>query len=82
MSSETDAIEFDLLVKRGGALGLYVQRHKQYDPCAPGGDLYVQEQRGRFLRAGGVGNPPSLLRYATAEQVHEFLQRMENDRCK
>jgi hypothetical protein len=80
MMAETDEISFDLLVKRGAALGLFVQRHRTYDPCAPGGDLYVMEQRGRWLRAGNTGNPPSLLRYADAETVHEFLMQMENAR--
>ena len=75
MSAETDAAEFDRLKAIGKDLGLHVERHKVFDPLTHngGGDLYVQQRRAIFYYQGGKGNPPSLLRYATAERVREFL---------
>ena len=72
--AETSDQDFDLLVMRGKALGLFVQRHRYYDPCRPGGDLYVTELKGRWLRMGKTGNPPSILKFATADTVSNFLK--------
>jgi hypothetical protein len=79
MGTETDQIEFDHLKRRGKALGLHVERHRVFDPAAHGGDLYVQERKAIYAFNGGQGNPPSLLRYATAEQVHNFLFEREQN---
>jgi hypothetical protein len=68
--AETDDIEFDLLRRRADEAGFFVQRHRDYDPCRGGGDLYLQEKR--ELRRDRM---PSLLKYATADQIHEFLNR-------
>jgi hypothetical protein len=73
MGIETEPSEFDHLQRRGKSLGLHVERHRVFDPSAPGGDLYVQQRRAIYNFEGGTGNPPSLLRYATAEQVRTFL---------
>lgn len=77
MTTETDQITFDLLRARAANRGFHLQRHKVWDPCARGGDLYIMEQKARWLRGGNTGNPPSLMRYATAEQVSDFLRKVE-----
>jgi hypothetical protein len=64
----TDEIEFDLLVKRARDAGYYLNRHKTYDPCLEGGDLYIMPRR-RFPQE----HCETLLRYATADECHEFL---------
>jgi hypothetical protein len=45
MATETDDMELDLIRRRADACNMYVNRHKQVDPCAPGGDLYLQRQK-------------------------------------
>ncbi len=78
MAVETEPSEFDKLQRRGKALGLHVERHRVLDPSAQGGDLYVQQRRAIYNFEGGQGNPPSLMRYATADQVHQFLAERES----
>ncbi len=81
MARETDQEEFDLLDKRAKALGYHLQRHKVFDPCMPyGGDLYIQRRKAIYEFEGGTGDPPSLLRYASAEQIHQFLFERESEK--
>lgn len=65
---EPTEMEFDLLVRRARELGFFLQRHRHYDPCSPGGDLYIQEGR-RFTGQ----HCETLLRYATEDQCWKFL---------
>jgi hypothetical protein len=64
----TDEMEFDLLVRRARDAGFFVQRHKNYDPCREGGDLYLMPRRN--FPAEHV---ESLLTYTTADEIHKFL---------
>jgi len=66
----TDDVELGFLIKRANACGCFVQRHRVADPMD--GDLYLQERRSR-----GNPKPPSIVRYATADQVHAALERIE-----
>jgi hypothetical protein len=75
MGAETEPSEFDNLQSRGKSLGLHIERHHAFNPVAHNGDLYVQQRKAIYLFNGGVGNPPTLLQYATAEQVKQFLER-------
>jgi hypothetical protein len=79
MGVETKPSEFDNLKTQGKLLGLHVERHKSFDTTREGsGDLYVQQRKAIFqFETGGTGNPPSLIRYATAEQVRSFLFERE-----
>jgi len=72
---ETDEVEFDLLRRRAAELGFHVQRHRQFDPTLGNGDLYIMEKR-RF-RGEHV---PSILRYATADDIHEYLNGVGHGR--
>jgi hypothetical protein len=65
---ETSDEEFDLLKRRADDLGFFVQRHRNYDPCMPGGDLYLQERR-RFTGE----HMDSILKFATADRIHAYL---------
>lgn len=71
----TDEMELDLLRRRAYHCGMYVERHKRSDIC--GGDLYLQERRSR-----GNPKPPSILRFATADQVHDALREVEAAQMK
>ena len=76
MSYENDVPdeEFDLIVRKADALGFHVQRHRQWDPNREGGPLYVQHRR-KFREE----HQDSLLRYATAEEVWQFLADRERE---
>lgn len=63
-----DETELDLLRRRAADLGFFVQRHRQYDPCRGGGDLYLAPKK-RFPGE----HVDTLLRYSTADQIHEYL---------
>lgn len=65
---ETSAMDFDLLKRRADDLGFFVQRHRNYDPCMPGGDLYLQESR-RFTGE----HMDTILKFATADRIHAYL---------
>jgi hypothetical protein len=68
MSAETDELEFDLTRVRCEREGFYLGRHKNFDPTLGGGDLYVMPTR-KFRDQRN----PSLLSYATSDEVHHFL---------
>ena len=67
---ETDTAELEFIQRKADALNLYVNRHKQYDPLLPGGDLYLMRKK-KF----GSEHEPSILRYATADQIWSFLNQ-------
>jgi hypothetical protein len=64
----TDELDFEFMRRKADALGFWVGEHKQYDPCLGGGPYYVQRKK-TFRKE----HQPSLLRYATAEMVWDFL---------
>jgi hypothetical protein len=66
--AETSTMEFDMLQRRAAELGFHVQRHRSWDPTYGTGDLYIMEKR-RFRGE----HCDSILRYATAEQIHAYL---------
>lgn len=66
-----DEVEFDLLRRRAEELGLFVQRHRNYDPCRGTGDLYLMPKR-RF-RSERV---ETILKYATVDECHAFLNEV------
>jgi len=67
----TDDMEFDLVVRRARAAGFYVNRHRNFDPCREGGDLYLMPRR-KF--AGD--HVETLLAYTTADQIYKFLNEV------
>lgn len=69
---EIDPIDLELMQRKAAALGLYVNEHRNYDPCLPGGPLYVQD-----IRKFNGQNCPSHLKYATPEMIWEFLNACE-----
>ena len=70
MAHETSAEDFDLLRRRCDALNLYVNRHRQWDPTRGTGDLYLMRKK-KF----GSEHEPSILRYATAEEIWGYIKR-------
>lgn len=78
MGAETPNGELEKLKRQGKQKGLHVERHRVFDPLSRGGDLYVQQRRAIYEFQGGIGNPPSLIRYATAEKVQQLLAEHEN----
>jgi hypothetical protein len=78
MATETPEMEFDLLVRRARIVGMYVNRHRVWDPLSDNsGDLYLMERKTRQNP-----RPPSLLRYATAEQIADALTVIESETFK
>lgn len=78
MASETSQMELDLLQRRAELVGMYVNRHRQWDPLTDsGGDLYLMERKTRRNP-----KPPSMLRYATAEQINDALAIIERETFK
>jgi hypothetical protein len=72
MNAETSQIDFDLVVRRARDAGMYVNRHKSWGPFDSGGDLYLMPRK-RFRDE----KVQTILKYATADQVHEELARIE-----
>lgn len=72
MALETSDEDFDLLRRRCDELNLFVQRHKQWDPIRGTGDLYLMPKR-KFREE----HCDSILRYATAEQIWDYIKKME-----
>jgi hypothetical protein len=67
-----DPVDLEFMQRKAASLGLYVGEHRTFDPCMPGGPLFVQDIR------KSRGQPcPSHLRYATAEMVWDFLNETE-----
>lgn len=48
--------------------GFYVGLHKQFDPLLPGGPFFLM-----YRKRSKDDRSPTLLKYATAEQIEEFL---------
>lgn len=72
---ETSQMEFDLLVRRARLVGMYVNRHRNWSPLDSGGDLYLMEQR-----TTKNPRPPTLLKFATAEEISDALTIAERER--
>lgn len=68
---KTDVSELVVLQAKARLLGLYVGEHRTYDPCLPGGPYFVVPKRKR----GEDGTMPTLLKYATREDVENLLER-------
>jgi hypothetical protein len=68
MKTLEDEAEIDLLKRNADALGLYVNVHRDFDPCRGNGPLYVQHK----LRHHSEPRV-TLLKYASIEQVWQFL---------
>jgi len=75
MSAETPEIEFDLVVRRARDAGMYCNRHKNWSPLDSGGDLYLMPKRKHK-----DDKVPTILKFATCEQVHQELARIEERR--
>jgi hypothetical protein len=65
-------MELDLLRKRASFVDCYVNRHRSADVM--GGDLYLMPRK--TLREP---HPPTLVKFATAQQVHEALAIVEQE---
>ena len=72
MSGETPEIELAQLQIRARNCGMFVQRHKVFDPTRGTGDLYLAPRK-RF-RSEKV---ETILSYATADEIHEALAEVE-----
>lgn len=70
---ETSDMEFDLVRRRADAVNCYVNRHKNFDPARGGGDLSLQPRR-KFRRE----HVDTILGYATADEIHAELAKIEN----
>jgi hypothetical protein len=70
---ETDEMEFDLLQRRADAAGMYVNRHKNWDPARGTGEFYLQRKK----KFRGEPNGESILRYSTADEIHAEFGRIE-----
>lgn len=66
----TELTEVMTLRQKAGPLGIYVGEHKVFDPCRGGPYFLVPKRRNK-----DDGLQPTLLRFATAEQVEAYLNR-------
>jgi hypothetical protein len=72
MTTYDDDVEFDLLQRRAEPLGVFAQRHRDFDPCRPGGEFYLMEKR-RYKDH----HAECLLKYATLDECHIFLNELQ-----
>jgi hypothetical protein len=77
MSAETSEMELDLLQRRADATNCYCNRHRNWDPTRGNGDLYLQLKK----KYRGDPNGESILRYATADEIHRKLGELETRRA-
>lgn len=78
MQEETPQIEFDLLVRRARIVGMYVNRHRNWNALHDtGGDLYLMERKTQRNP-----KPQSLLKYATALEIGDALTIVERETFK
>jgi hypothetical protein len=78
MVAETPAMDFDLLVRRARVCGMYVNRHRDWNPLTDtGGDLYLMERR-----TARNPKPPTLLKFASAEEIGDALTIIERETFK
>jgi hypothetical protein len=68
---DDDVTELSVLQRKARPLGFHVAEHKQFDPCRGNGPYFVVPKR----RNKQEGYQPTLLRYATAQEVTDFLNR-------
>jgi hypothetical protein len=66
--TDDDRIELDLLKRNADSLGLYINEHRDFDPCRGNGSLYVQHK----LRHRSEPRI-TLLKWASIEQVWQFI---------
>ncbi len=78
MSRELDeALEYDALRNFAWSMGFFAQIHRNYDPCrrradgSPGGCWYLQ--RSKKFQGEGAPHEPTILKYATADEVYAWL---------
>lgn len=75
MPEETPPLEFDLLVRRARIVGMYVNRHRNWNPLTDtGGDLYLMERK-----THKNPKPPTLLKFATADEIGDALTIVERE---
>lgn len=67
-----DVEELELMRRKADALGLYVNEHRQYDPCRSNGPLYVADKKKHH-----TDRPVTHLRYASPQMVWDLLQLAE-----
>jgi len=66
-------VELDLAQRRAVKLGLYVNRHRNFDPTIGGdGEYYLMPKRA--YRGEAV---TSLLRYTSLDQIHLWMNEYE-----
>jgi hypothetical protein len=71
-------MEFDLLVRRARIVGMYVNRHRNWNPITDtGGDLYLMERK-----TSKNPKPPTLLKFATADEISDALTIVERETFK
>ncbi len=73
--AETSGLDLVWLQKRAELCGCHCNRHKIADAC--GGDLYVMARK---THKGE--KPPSLITYATVEEVEALLTRVEEENLR
>jgi hypothetical protein len=71
-------MEFDLVQRRADAANYYIQRHKNWDPTRGNGDLYLQHKK----KFRGDPNGESILRFATADEIHRKLGELEQQQTR
>jgi hypothetical protein len=69
--ASVDAEELELLQRKAAAFDLYLNEHRNYDPCRGTGSLFIIEKR-KFRDQ----ECRTYLKYATPEQCWEFLNRL------
>jgi hypothetical protein len=74
--STTPDIELIWLQKRAELCGCYVNRHPDADPTLDG-DLYLQSRR-----TIKDFHPPSIVKYATVEEIEDALSVVEEERFR
>ena len=75
--AETSDIELGLLQRRAKSMGLYCNRHREFDVLRGTGDLYLMPAK-RF-RTERVA---TLMSYSTAEQIEDELTNIAEDRSR
>jgi hypothetical protein len=78
MSISDTSDELFTLRNQARPLGYYVGEHRNYDPCRGGGPFWLMYAKSNPLYDAHQNNP-TILKYATPEQIEEFLrEEVEN----
>lgn len=75
--AETSEMELGLLQRRARSMGFYCNKHREFDPARGTGDLYLMPAK-RFR----TERVPTLMSYATAEQIEDELTAIMEDRSR